>query len=613
MAGVSRPFDPFGCGFVHPDRSPCPVLYLPSTDDDQWVSDVGGVSTFGSPWKQLNDGLGDAGEMLIDPAVPNMGLALRNLNYYFKLSPDSNPPDSWPGSTNITPEMSYIGSQDGLQGGIVQVLTSRGSSAISDDFFALVSPKDRGQDDPGPDRIVRDRDVGNGPPETWSDWAIVSSLSPEFGPGNVAALTASGGHENTFLYVLTTDALSGDYGSSSYLPSHVYKGTFSAGAPTFTQHWSWASGFGFPGNFLKSAYSLVVNPYDPTELWATDLGDGSIRVSRDGGQVWSADPVLKDIATNHGEFDFDCGNFPFGHRKYGDKQIFGNQCPLMQILFPRDVPNVRVAVLYPGGVAFSRDDGHHWIPLNVTRERAFEQPIDLPISAFYDRTPSGDPSNKNTHLFVALEGRGLLSVEGPFDKLESGRITYCPICVLPNPGTVLRNVHAVVDSPFPQNVPMRPIGGGLYQGDFVFDAAKTTRISYRVMADRFSSPRMTQDLTAADLSNGVAALTALPPATLSVDVLGTGPDWLELRFRNDGTIRLATVELRGVEVVTPRGRRRFDEHDFLGALEAGASVTLTLSIPSRGAVRVRADVDVVDDAGRNLSLSPSTRFPGPAR
>jgi hypothetical protein len=124
---------------------------------------------------------------------------------------------------------------------------------------------------------------------------------------------------------------------------------------------------------------------------------------------------------------------------------------------------------------------------------------------------------------------------------------------------------------------------------------------------------MTQDLTAADLSNGVAALTALPPATLSVDVLGTGPDWLELRFRNDGTIRLATVELRGVEVVTPRGRRRFDEHDFLGALEAGASVTLTLSIPSRGAVRVRADVDVVDDAGRNLSLSPSTRFPGPAR
>jgi hypothetical protein len=163
-------------------------------------------------------------------------------------------------------------------------------------------------------------------------------------------------------------------------------------------------------------------------------------------------------------------------------------------------------------------------------------------------------------------------------------------------------VTAVVDSPGPQNVPMHPVGGGLFQGDFVFDSAKTTQVSYHVVVDGAPGPRTVQNLTPADVASGAVALTGLPPARISVEVAGTGPDWIELRFTNDGAIRLATVELLGLELVRPGGVVTISEHDFLGALDPGASLSLTLTVPSRGVVQVRARLHAVDEAGRDLDL-----------
>ena len=598
MAGFSRPIDST-CLARHPDGRPCPVLYLPTTDNDQWVSDSGGTSVLGASWDYLGDNLGDAGETLIDPAVPNMALAFRGPpNYHLEVSPDANPPESFSSYQEIVFPDAFIGLQDGVQGGITEVMTLPNHGFGWDDFFSLRGgPPQLGGAEPA-DSVMRNESAGeSGGP---GQWDLVTSGSPAFGPGMIGALRSSGGHDAPTLYVLTTTTAS--YSGSHYSPGQVYKGQFTAQSPTFTDHWLGASGYGFNSNLLNTAYSLDVNPYDPNELYATDLGDGSIRVSRDGGLSWIPDPTLRDVATNHGEFDFDCGNFPFNlfaYSRYGDKELFGNQCPVMQVVFVRDKPEVRVAVLYPGGVAFSRDSGHHWIPLHVTHEVAGEQPILLPSSAFYDPTPNADSSNPNTDLFVSLEGRGLERVEGPFATLESGRITDCPICRLPR-GRRVVNVTAVVDSPGPQNVPMHPIGGGLYQGDFVFDSARTARVSYRVVTDGSPGPRTIQDLSPADVSSGVVALTSLAPARVSAEIAATDLDWIELRFRNDGAIRLATLELHGIEVVGPDGTVDIAEHDFLGSLDPGASVSLTLRVPSRGVLGVRPRVHAVDDAGRDV-------------
>jgi hypothetical protein len=58
------------------------------------------------------------------------------------------------------------------------------------------------------------------------------------------------------------------------------------------------------------------------------------------------------------------------------------------MFFVRGYPEIRVATIYPGGVAFSRDGGHSWIPHDVTNAQPTEQPIELPHSAFYDPEPT---------------------------------------------------------------------------------------------------------------------------------------------------------------------------------------------------------------------------------
>ncbi len=591
MSGYARPIDATCLAAHAPLHEPCPVLYLPTADNDQWVTTTGGFPA--NNWEYLNDNLGDAGQTYIDPAVPDMALATRNGNYHFKISGDGNPPTDFSFYQDVTIPDAGTGLQDGPMGGLTSVMTLAKRSFDRDDLFGLQEGSANRSD-----FVYRNESMG------WlgggGQWLpVFAANDPSFNGGMIGALAASGGHDAPTLYVLTTD--NADTSGSIYKRSKIYKGQFSLAQPTITPSWSNASGYGFPSNLLNAAYSISVNPYDPNEVYVTDLGDSSIRISRDGGISWIPDPTLKDIATNHGEFDFDCGNFPISDRHYYDKEIFGNQCPLLQVLYLRDQPNVRVAVLYPGGLAFSRDNGHHWIPLDVTHANAAAQPILAPMSAFYDPTPDPDSGNKNTNLYIGLEGRSLMAVEGPFATLESGRITDCPICRLQR-GRRVANVTAVVDSPGPQNVPMHPVGGGLFQGDFVFDSATTTRVSYRVVVDGAPGPRTVQDLTPADVASGAVALTNLPPARISVEVAGTGPDWIELRFTNDGAIRLATVELRGVELVRPGGAVPFSEHDFLGALDPGASVSLTLMVPAAGIVRVQARLHAVDDAGRDVDL-----------
>src|SRR5262249_37776912 len=110
---------------------------------------------------------------------------------------------------------------------------------------------------------------------------------------------------------------------------------------------------------LTRAYNLFVDPYDRDVLYVTDLGAQTIQSSADGGRTWAPEPELTALATVNGTYRFDCG----APAKVPDQSGFHQECPLAQMLFVRGHSEIRVAVLYPGGVAFSRDAGVHWIPL----------------------------------------------------------------------------------------------------------------------------------------------------------------------------------------------------------------------------------------------------------
>jgi hypothetical protein len=82
----------------------------------------------------------------------------------------------------------------------------------------------------------------------------------------------------------------------------------------------------------------------------------------------------------------------------------------------RDRPALRVALLFPGGLALSRDSGATWQAidhfassggLGITSLREL---LAYPYSAFVDTSAGSDAFS----LYVALKGRGLVRIDGRF-------------------------------------------------------------------------------------------------------------------------------------------------------------------------------------------------------
>jgi hypothetical protein len=417
---------------------PCPLLFLATTDDDVFIRSpcmVQSILGCNYSWGSFGNSLGDAAAVLIDPAQPNLALGIRSLGYNMFAAPSGQLPTVGMIPFSIIPSPNAANLVQGIQAprpeAIKQVLTMPNESPLKNgDFLGLESafsnniclPNQRCPND----IIVRNLSAGlqNVAANSWTD------ISPQkqFGPGYVSGIYPSGGHNNLTVYVLTSSHTAGGNGVKyvpPFAPGQVYKAQIPAIGESITT-WQLVAGSGVnipPGNGasgLSQAYNLFVNPYDPTELWAIDLGSTptAIKVSRDGGQSWAAVQQLKDIATNHSEFDFTCGTFPFanGPSNYNDKDIFGNECSMTQMVFPAGQPQMRFAVLYPGGIAFSSDAGNSWIPLNATNAQASLQPIEMPQSAFYDPTvnSAGDSS-----LYVALEGKGVKRIDAPFATMTS--------------------------------------------------------------------------------------------------------------------------------------------------------------------------------------------------
>ena len=124
------------------------------------------------------------------------------------------------------------------------------------------------------------------------------------------------------------------------------------------------------------AFNLIVNPYDPGNLYIT--GSSAIFSSSNSGVDWIEESILGSIATNNGEFRYGCGQ-NFDPSANGGGTIFVDSCALNFIAFDAYRPEIRLAVTFPGGIAFSRDHGSHWIDLGVTNVAVNEGKVDGPV------------------------------------------------------------------------------------------------------------------------------------------------------------------------------------------------------------------------------------------
>jgi hypothetical protein len=211
MAGVSQPQS--RC----PDpNQPCPALYLPTADNDVWVSTQGGIP--GNSWKLLGDNIGDAAIALVDPALPSIVLVARNGIYKVVVSSSGKPPGVGASMVDITPPDASIGGATPGISNLSQVMTLPSEAPREfGDYLAVSSPTGSSLIGSSDDVIVQNI---SGIASTWFD----VSPNDHFGHGQVGAVAASNGHTDTVIYVLTSP--NADYSGSpaSVGPGQVWKG-----------------------------------------------------------------------------------------------------------------------------------------------------------------------------------------------------------------------------------------------------------------------------------------------------------------------------------------------------------------------------------------------------
>lgn len=451
--------------------APCAALYASSNDNGMWATRSGGRAPKG--WRPMGC-CGDNGDALIDPGVSAQALKqvatfrLGALGVF--RSADVRPPvtprslaDGYPIDITIPT----------LRRGITQILTPRGQAApMRGDYLAIRRTSSR-------DTIVRNTDPSPNRPRNWVD---IAPNNP-FPQGSVVAVQASNGPITPTVYVLT-------FGQSlSANLKGVWKGIVRSGT---VPEGSWQ----LMSNGLNNAINLFVNPYDPNHLYVSDLGDQEIKSSKDGGQTWQSEPMLTRFATRNGEFLFDCGridNYEEEPWYPGASESHRYACPLNSMVFVRDRPEIRVAVLHPGGIAFSRDSGANWISLPVT------ELIDIPFGAFYDTEIN--PATNTPSLYIALRGRGVIRVDAPFNTLASLNFELRGL-----PETRNGSVVAVNDTTG-HVTPLSPGPDGVYRGTELFDAAVTPRAThvYRyVINNQFQSSQFQRTINSGETACGVA-------------------------------------------------------------------------------------------------------------
>jgi|HubBroStandDraft_4_1064222.scaffolds.fasta_scaffold00004_189 hypothetical protein len=469
-------------------------LFLPTGDNDVWARPYP-VGFSQSMWFPMRDNLGDAGQTLVDPLAPEYVQGSRNNDYRLALGAVSSPTQPTPANIVPAPSNAPCTSANGTcyengvfgapgNGGIAAVLTLPGAPDVptyAADFVAVAAVNVAASPVPtpsrGPDMVLRcEGQACSGPGLRWTD----QSPSSHFDYG-ITKVLASGGHAAPVIYVLTPRL-------HDPHPGQIWR---SSPAGTLPVTWTLANGSGTTS--LKNPVNFFVNPYAPKELYAVDAGDNTIKASTDGGESWSLQWTLTQFATNSqvgtgNAYSFGCASGDSGP----PYSPYSGGCALSGMSFDPFSPTLRVATSEFGGLAFSRDSGIDWMPLNVTNNvtSAGSTLTEQVNSAFYYYP-------KET-IYAALHGSSMLSVTGPFPVLEQMTLIYPPSAAT----RVLVSV-----SPIGLWFWLTKDRDGSFSGTFLFDSSKYKQLTVEFGTSAFTSQQMTYTLTAAELLSGVASRT----------------------------------------------------------------------------------------------------------
>ena len=162
-----------------------------------------------------------------------------------------------------------------------------------------------------------------------------------------------------------------------------------------------------------------------------------------------------------------------------------------------------MAALWPGGVAFSRDAGKHWLPLDVTNVSYLSTELyELPFSLFYD--PEPNPATGAPSLYVAANGKSIKRVDGPFPSLVSSLVEICPTCLGLRIGR--KSQVVVVINKLDARLPLHQDYDGFYRGRLLFDSAALSTFAYHFEVDGETTASISHTLSDAERSAGVFTL-----------------------------------------------------------------------------------------------------------
>jgi hypothetical protein len=406
IAGIARGFCRRAGGFSHP----CASLYVPSGDNGTWFSIPGGLpvgpaSSF--VWSNLSGG--DSGFASVDRAVPG----LMNSDRMAWKSGDGMPPDQYSTAFQLysnADQADYIGqypdnNQWPPRSPLHQILTLPGEAPPpAGDYLSISRPAGSNRDTikRAVPEILSLSPVGIS--VTWQD----ISPSASFAGSTLFALASSGGHRSPVIYVLRK------FGPTRDDQAQVLRGTVNA-STGLVSSWENRSNISSvcPSNSvaLENPLNIAVHPYLPDVVYVADAGTRQIKFSTNAGQCWFVETELTEMATNHGEFRFECaGGIANGNRF----------CPLQQMLFATDDGRVRIAILFPGGVAMTQNWGAPWVSISdrlVSQAgapdiRRLSDLVAYPMSGFFDANgvrALGRPVGGS--LYLGLLGRGLVRID----------------------------------------------------------------------------------------------------------------------------------------------------------------------------------------------------------
>ncbi|GAA3643814.1 beta propeller repeat protein [Microlunatus ginsengisoli] len=383
-------------------------LYLPAGDNDLWASRNGGAT-----WESMGNLLGDAGVALVDPRVPGQVAAARNGTVAIYRSPSplrltAGGADSryyairGARSGSLTALAPEGGTEPPQNPGLTQILTApTGDKPVSAGDYITIN---NGADEGGLAQIVRsDRTSqlpGGAVQRTWR-YVTGVKTNPRFAPGSVLAIAASGGHRHPRIYILHSTSHGNELLRSDIDPTSatfeeftLCSGDTNRGQPT-------------------APMTLHVNPWNRNQLYVWDdaHGNSTIRSSTDGGTTWHEEPALKARATNNGEYSF------------GFQRSKGTiRCgPLQSVTFSPTNDQMRLAVTFPGGLAFSPNAGANWYAIGddlrgtgaLAGVRSLRDLVAYPYSAYLTGTTD------SFRLYIAMLGRGLVRIDTALSTTNS--------------------------------------------------------------------------------------------------------------------------------------------------------------------------------------------------